>query len=117
MFLTSHTHLKGNAATIEEIEDEKVSIENDVVCLSIIYWMEKTVENIRSNFNSIRTDKSNPAMLDKIEVEYYGSPVNLKSIAQISTPDVNSLLVQSYDKSMYSLPIHVLNHKCSIQIH
>ncbi|KAF1862012.1 hypothetical protein Lal_00026529 [Lupinus albus] len=61
--------------------------------------MEKTIENIRSNFNSIRTDKSNSAMLHKIEVEYYGSPVNLKSIAQISTPDANSLLVQPYYKS------------------
>ncbi|KAF1888823.1 hypothetical protein Lal_00036865, partial [Lupinus albus] len=61
--------------------------------------MEKTIENIRSNFNSIRTDKSNSTMLDKIEVEYYGSLVNLKSIAQISTPDANSLLVQPYYKS------------------
>ncbi|KAF1873372.1 hypothetical protein Lal_00027410 [Lupinus albus] len=61
--------------------------------------MEKTIQNIRSNFNSIRTDKSNSAMLDKIEVEYYGSPVNLKSIAQISTPNANSILVQPYYKS------------------
>ncbi|KAF1866199.1 hypothetical protein Lal_00024197 [Lupinus albus] len=79
------------------IEDEKASIENDIK-----NRMEKTIENIRSNFNSIRIDKSNSAMLDKIEVEYYGSPVNLKSIAQISTPDANSLLVQPYDKSSFS---------------
>ncbi|KAF1881253.1 hypothetical protein Lal_00029036 [Lupinus albus] len=99
--LTSHTHLKGKhvylfvkAATIE---DEKASIENDVK-----NRMEKTIENIRSNFNSIRTDKSNSAMLDKIEVEYYGSPVNLKSIAQISTPNANSILVQPYYKSSFS---------------
>ncbi|KAE9589192.1 hypothetical protein Lal_00000311 [Lupinus albus] len=82
------------AATIEEIEAEKASIENDVK-----NRMEKTIENIRSNFNSIRTGRSYPAMLDKIEVEYYGSPVSLKSIAQISTPDASSLLVQPYDKS------------------
>ncbi|XP_019429117.1 PREDICTED: ribosome-recycling factor, chloroplastic isoform X2 [Lupinus angustifolius] len=61
--------------------------------------MEKAIENVRSNFNSIRTGRSNPSMLDKIEVEYYGSPVSLKSIAQISTPDASSLLVQPYDKS------------------
>ncbi|KAF1867132.1 hypothetical protein Lal_00049560 [Lupinus albus] len=64
--------------------------------------MEKTIENIRSNFNSIRTDKSNSAMLDKIEVEYYGSHVNLKSIAQISTPNANSILVQPYYKLRFS---------------
>ncbi|KAF1874376.1 hypothetical protein Lal_00008582 [Lupinus albus] len=86
------THL--HAATIE---DEKASIENDVK-----NRMEKTIQNIRSNFNSIRTDKSNSAMLDKIEVEYYGSPVNLKSIAQISTPNANSILVQPYYKSRFS---------------
>jgi ribosome recycling factor len=34
-----------------------------------------------------------------LQVEYYGTPVNLKSIAQISTPDVTSLLIQPYDKS------------------
>lgn len=37
------------------------------------------------------------------QVEYYGSPVSLKSIAQISTPDASSLLVQPYDKSRYSM--------------
>ncbi|GKV27777.1 hypothetical protein SLEP1_g36908 [Rubroshorea leprosula] len=81
-------------ATIEEIQAEKSSIEKDVKGR-----MEKTIETVRSNFNSIRTGRANPAMLDKIEVEYYGSPVNLKSIAQISTPDASSLLVQPYDKS------------------
>ncbi|KAK4273118.1 hypothetical protein QN277_021579 [Acacia crassicarpa] len=82
------------AATIEEIEAEKASIEKDVTTR-----MERTIETVRSNFNSIRTGRANPAMLDKIEVEYYGTPVSLKSIAQISTPDASSLLVQPYDKS------------------
>ncbi|GAV57772.1 RRF domain-containing protein [Cephalotus follicularis] len=81
-------------ATMEEIEAEKSSIEKDVKAR-----MEKTIETVRTNFNSIRTGRANPAMLDKIEVEYYGSPVGLKSIAQISTPDGVSLLVQPYDKS------------------
>ncbi|XP_057744739.1 ribosome-recycling factor, chloroplastic [Arachis stenosperma] len=82
------------AATIEEIEAEKAAIEKDVKIR-----MERSIENVRANFNSIRTGRANPAMLDKIEVEYYGSPVSLKSIAQISTPDASSLLVQPYDKS------------------
>ncbi|WVY96205.1 hypothetical protein V8G54_028356 [Vigna mungo] len=82
------------AATIEEIEAEKAAIENDAKSR-----MERTIDNVRTNFNSIRTGRANPAMLDKIEVEYYGTPVSLKSIAQISTPDASSLLVQPYDKS------------------
>ncbi|KAJ4727472.1 Ribosome recycling factor [Melia azedarach] len=81
-------------ATIEEIEAEKSSIEKDVKAR-----MEKTIDMVRTNFNSVRTGRANPAMLDKIEVEYYGSPVSLKSIAQISTPDASSLLIQPYDKS------------------
>ncbi|OWM77866.1 ribosome-recycling factor, chloroplastic isoform X2 [Punica granatum] len=81
-------------ATIEEIEAEKSMIEKDVK-----QRMEKTIETVRSNFNSIRTGRSNPAMLDKVEVDYYGTPVSLKSIAQISTPDASSLMVQPYDKS------------------
>ncbi|XP_021280544.1 ribosome-recycling factor, chloroplastic isoform X2 [Herrania umbratica] len=81
-------------ATIEEIEAEKSSIEKDAKAR-----MEKTIETVRTNFNSIRTGRANPAILDKVEVEYYGTPVSLKSIAQISTPDSSSLLVQPYDKS------------------
>ncbi|KAL8548315.1 hypothetical protein ACS0TY_007587 [Phlomoides rotata] len=81
-------------ATIEEIEEEKSLIEEDAR-----ERMEKTIENVRSSFNSIRTGRANPAILDKIEVEYYGTPVILKSVAQISTPDASSILVQPYDKS------------------
>nr|CAD1840495.1 unnamed protein product [Ananas comosus var. bracteatus] len=79
-------------ATIEEIEAEKSLIERDVK-----ERMEKTIETVRGSFNAVRTGRANPAMLDRIEVEYYGSPVSLKSIAQISTPDGSSLLVQPYD--------------------
>ncbi|KAK8565394.1 hypothetical protein V6N12_058957 [Hibiscus sabdariffa] len=81
-------------ATIEEIEAEKSSIEKDAKMR-----MEKTIETVRTNFNSIRTGRANPAMLDKVEVEYYGTPVSLKSVAQISTPDSSSLLIQPFDKS------------------
>ncbi|KAL1547243.1 ribosome-recycling factor, chloroplastic-like [Salvia divinorum] len=81
-------------ATLEEIEEEKSMIEEDAR-----ERMEKTIDNVRSSFNSIRTGRANPAILDKIEVEYYGTPVALKSIAQISTPDASSILVQPYDKS------------------
>ncbi|KAK9067618.1 hypothetical protein SSX86_011729 [Deinandra increscens subsp. villosa] len=81
-------------ATLEEIEAEKTVIEKNAK-----ERMEKAIDSMLSSFNSIRTGRSNPAMLDKIEVEYYGSPVNLKTIAQISTPDSSSLLVQPYDKS------------------
>ncbi|KAF9618820.1 hypothetical protein IFM89_002688 [Coptis chinensis] len=61
--------------------------------------MEKTIESVRENFNAVRTGRASPSMLDRVEVEYYGTPVSLKSIAQISSPDASSLLIQPYDKS------------------
>ncbi|URE16071.1 plastid translation [Musa troglodytarum] len=81
-------------ATIEEIEAEKSVIEKDAK-----ERMDKTIETVRASFNAVRTGRANPSMLDRVEVEYYGSPVSLKSIAQISTPDGSTLLVQPYDKS------------------
>ncbi|KAL2510682.1 Ribosome-recycling factor [Abeliophyllum distichum] len=80
--------------TMEEIAAEKSLIEKDAKGR-----MEKTIETLKSNFMSIRTGRANPAMLDKVQVDYYGTPVSLKSIAQISTPDASSLMVQPYDKS------------------
>ncbi|KAG6497348.1 ribosome-recycling factor, chloroplastic-like isoform X2 [Zingiber officinale] len=81
-------------ATIEEIEAEKLVIEKDARDR-----MERTIETVRTSFNAVRTGRANPSMLDRVEVEYYGTPVSLKSIAQISTPDGSTLLVQPYDKS------------------
>ncbi|KAL5712694.1 hypothetical protein ACHQM5_014839 [Ranunculus cassubicifolius] len=81
-------------ATIEDIEAEKSLIENDAKTR-----MDKTVESVRENFNAVRTGRASPNMLDRVEVEYYGTPVNLKTIAQISSPDASSLLIQPYDKS------------------
>ncbi|KAJ6791411.1 ribosome-recycling factor, chloroplastic [Iris pallida] len=81
-------------ATIDEIEAEKLSIEKDAK-----ERMEKTIESVRTNFGALRAGRASPSMLDLVEVEYYGTPVSLKSIAQISTPDASSILVQPYDKS------------------
>ncbi|KAF0905932.1 hypothetical protein E2562_008956 [Oryza meyeriana var. granulata] len=85
-------------ATIEEIEAEKSVIEDQAR-----ERMEKAIETVQNNFNTVRTGRANPAMLDRIEVEYYGTPVSLKSIAQINTPDATSLLIQPYDKSSLKL--------------
>ncbi|KAL9264289.1 Ribosome-recycling factor, chloroplastic-like protein [Drosera capensis] len=81
-------------ATIEEIQAHKTLIENDVK-----QRMEKTIDALRTNFNSISTGRANPAMLDRVQVDYYGAPVSLKSIAQINTPDPSSLLITPFDKS------------------
>ncbi|XP_078148674.1 ribosome recycling factor, chloroplast precursor isoform X2 [Carex rostrata] len=81
-------------ATTEEIQAEKSLVEGNAK-----EKMEKAIESVKASFNTVRTGRSNPAMLDRIEVEYFGTPMSLNSIAQISTPDGSSLLVQPYDKS------------------
>lgn len=60
--------------------------------------MKKAIANLQKEFQTIRTGRANPALLDRVEVEYYGTPTPLKSLANISTPDGRSLVIQPYDK-------------------
>ncbi|MFE4104673.1 ribosome recycling factor [Almyronema epifaneia] len=65
--------------------------------------MQKAVEATQRAFNTIRTGRANASLLDRVMVEYYGSPTPLKSLANISTPDASTLLVQPFDPSSLSL--------------
>lgn len=65
--------------------------------------MQKTVEATQRAFNTIRTGRANASLLDKVLVDYYGSPTPLKSLANISTPDSTTILIQPYDRSSLSL--------------
>jgi len=61
--------------------------------------MTKAVEATRSEFASVRTGRASPALLDRIQVEVYGSHVPLKQAAGVSSPDGRSLQISAYDKS------------------
>jgi ribosome recycling factor len=65
--------------------------------------MQKTVEATQRAFNTIRTGRANASLLDKVAVDYYGSPTPLKSLANISTPDATTILIQPYDRSSLNL--------------
>jgi ribosome recycling factor len=65
--------------------------------------MQKTVESTQRAFNTIRTGRANASLLDKITVDYYGSPTPLKSLANISTPDSTTILIQPYDRNTLNL--------------
>lgn len=60
--------------------------------------MKKAIANLKNEFQSIRTGRANPQLLDRVEVQYYGTATPLKSLANISTPDGKSLVIQPYDK-------------------
>jgi ribosome recycling factor len=61
--------------------------------------MDKSVESTRLKFQSVRTGRASPALLDRISVEYYGSQTPLKQLATISAPEARMLTVQPYDKT------------------
>jgi ribosome recycling factor len=65
--------------------------------------MRKSVEATQRNFNTIRTGRANPSLLDRINVEYYGADTPLKSLASLSTPDSQTIAVQPFDMGSLAL--------------
>lgn len=65
--------------------------------------MQKTVEATQRSFNTIRTGRANASLLDRVMVEYYGSPTPLKSLANISTPDATTITIQPYDRNTLNI--------------
>lgn len=61
--------------------------------------MQKTIRVLKEDLHSIRAGRANPALLDRIVVEYYGSPTPLKQIATVSAPEPRVLIIQPFDKS------------------
>ena len=61
--------------------------------------MEKSVESTRQKFQSVRTGRASPALLDRISVDYYGAVTPLKQMSTINAPEARLLTVQPYDKS------------------
>ena len=62
--------------------------------------MKKTTEVLSEQFAAVRAGKANPAVLDRITVDYYGSPTPIQQIASISTADARSLIIQPWDGSV-----------------
>jgi ribosome recycling factor len=65
--------------------------------------MHKSVESTRHELATVRTGRASPALLDRIEVDYYGAPTPLKQLAQVSATDVHLLTLTPYDKSAVSM--------------
>jgi ribosome recycling factor len=61
--------------------------------------MSKSLDATQRTFNTIRTGRANPSLLDKIQVEYYGSDTPLKALANLSTPDAQTIQIQPFDTS------------------
>ncbi len=65
--------------------------------------MRKSVDATQRNFNTIRTGRANPSLLDKLTVEYYGAETPLRSLATLSTPDSQTIQIQPFDAGSVAL--------------
>ena len=61
--------------------------------------MDKSVETTHEHFNSVRTGRASAALLDRIQIDYYGTPTPLKNIATINVPEPRLLTIQPFDPS------------------
>lgn len=62
--------------------------------------MEKTLINLDSEFGTIRAGRANPHVLDRITVEYYGTPTPLQQVANIAVPEPRMITIQPWERSM-----------------
>jgi ribosome recycling factor len=59
--------------------------------------MDRSIETTRTEFNSVRTGRASAALLDRITIDYYGTPTPLSNMATISAPEARLLSIQPYD--------------------
>lgn len=62
--------------------------------------MSKSVEALNGEFVTIRAGRANPHILDKIKVDYYGSPTSLQQVANISVPEARMIQIQPWESSL-----------------
>lgn len=59
--------------------------------------MKKSISVFKEELNTVRAGRANPAILDKITIDYYGTPTPLKQVSNISTPDPRTLAISPFD--------------------
>ena len=65
--------------------------------------MQKSIDSVAADFAAVRAGRANAAVLDRITVDYYGSPTPIQQIASISSPDARTLMIQPWDGSALKL--------------
>lgn len=62
--------------------------------------MQKSLNNLEEEFGGIRAGRANPHVLDKLKVDYYGTPTPIQSVANVSVPEPRMIQIQPWEKSM-----------------
>jgi ribosome recycling factor len=60
--------------------------------------MDKAVEHVQSQFATVRTGRASPALVERLNVEYYGAPVPLQQLASVQVPEARMLLIKPHDR-------------------
>lgn len=71
--------------------------------------MNKAMENLESNLRTIRTGRANANMLERVSVEYYGSPTPINQISSIQVVEGRQLVVKPYDRSILKDMDHAIS--------
>ncbi|MFA6854758.1 MAG: ribosome recycling factor [Bacilli bacterium] len=70
----------------------------DALALDMQENMQKTLDNLHSNFNTLRTGRASAAVLERIDCDYYGEKMPIVQISSISIPEPRQILIKPYDK-------------------
>ena len=78
--------------------------------------MDKVIDNLETNYSEVRAGRANPAILNKVSVEYYGVPTPINQVASISVPEARLIVIQPWDRSILS-QVEKAIEKADIGIH
>ena len=77
--------------------------------------MKKSIDSVAADFASVRAGRANAAVLDRIMVDYYGSPTPIQQIAAVSSPDPRALVISPWDsKALKSIEKAIQNSDLGI---
>ncbi len=62
--------------------------------------MDKTISVLQENFSEVRAGRANPAILNKVKVDYYGTPTPISQVAGVSVPEARLIVIQPWDMSI-----------------
>ncbi len=71
--------------------------------------MEKSLANLKEEFSTIRAGRANPHILDKIKVDYYGTPTPIQQVGNVSIPEARMICIQPWDASLLKDIEHAIN--------
>lgn len=74
------------------MSDERINVYKDK--------MDKAIDYLETDLQSLRAGRANPHILDRVRVNYYGTPTPLQQVANVSVPEARVILIQPWDKNM-----------------